>query len=135
MASTDPSRTTTTDESVSNVLAALQRRRAAMLDGDVDALAQLLDDQLVYTHSTGVRDDKTTLLDKVHRGTLRYLTLDLVPDQVRVHGQAAVVAGHLTATVLVDGDRRSLSTRTLEVLLLGAEGCRLVAFQSTAVTP
>ena len=103
-----------------------------MLGSNASALAQLLDDRLVYTHSTGVKDDKSALLGKIERGELVYVALDLDADEVRLHAQTAVIVGRMTATVIVEGEERSLSTRTLEVLLLTPEGWKLTAFQSTA---
>jgi hypothetical protein len=95
---------------VGAVLAAVQDRRSAMLHSDARALARLLDDQLVYTHSTGFKDDKSALIGKLDQEELVYVALDLGADEVRVHAQTAVVVGRMTATVIVKGEERSLAT-------------------------
>lgn len=110
----------------------MQHRRSAMLHADLSALAQLLDDRLAYTHSTGVRDDKPALLDKLQRKELVYLALDLHAEDVMVYDRTAVVVGRMTASVVVDGHERSLRTRTLEVHLYTGAEWLLTAFQSTA---
>lgn len=91
---------------------------------------RLLDDRLVYTQSTGITDDKSALVAKLERGELVHVALDL--DEVRLHAQTAMVVGRMTATVIVEGEERSLSIRTLEVFLLTPEGCKSTAFRSTA---
>lgn len=93
---------------------------------------RLLDDRLVYTQSTGITDDKSALVAELERGELVHVALDLDADEVRLHAQTAMVVGRMTATVIVEGEERSLSIRTLEVFLLTPEGCKSTAFRSTA---
>ncbi len=44
------------------------KRFAAQVKNDVDTLASLLADDLVYTHSSSVVDGKTTYIDSLRTG-------------------------------------------------------------------
>ena len=70
-----------------------EQRRQAMLGGDIAALEALLSDGLVYVHSTGGRDTKTTYLNKLASGSLKYLSLSFEDLQVHGAGPVQVVTG------------------------------------------
>ena len=48
--------------------AATSRLYAAMVGGDAETYGQLVSDELVYVHSTGDRDSKRSVLEKVGSG-------------------------------------------------------------------
>ena len=56
-------------------LALEEGRRLALLAGDVAALQDLLAQELIYVHSTGVTDTKESYVNKLSRGVLKYLEL------------------------------------------------------------
>jgi hypothetical protein len=84
-------------------LALEERRRQALLAGDVLALQDLLADGLVYVHSTGVCDRKDSYLNKLSGGSLKYLALNFSDLQVQSLPQVAVVTGRMAAVVSKDG--------------------------------
>ena len=57
-----------------DILALEDRRCAAMTGADADALAAMLHDDLVYTHSSGVVDDKASYLGAIRSGRTRPLS-------------------------------------------------------------
>ena len=120
-----------------NALIAEEQRRQAMLSGDIAALEELLSEGLVYVHSTGGRDTKTTYLDKMASGSLKYVTLSFEDLQVHAAGPGEMVTGRMSAEVIIGGQSKSIRSLFLTVWMpeLGAEGrqrMRMLAYQGTS---
>ncbi len=92
-----------------------QLRRAAMLAGDSAALEALLSGDIVYVHSTGARDNRGSYLRKIREGAMRYLCLEWSDQQAQVLPGAALVTGHMHATVLKDGQEKQVRSQFLAV--------------------
>jgi ketosteroid isomerase-like protein len=121
------------DEAVrAAVLAVEERRRRALLDGDLDALADLYDDSLVHTHAPGLTHDKAQLLEHV-RTRRAYLDMSRGELLVRVVGEVAIVTGRLVNTLRgPDGGRRVVAGQVIQVLRRCPDGAwRFVSFQMT----
>jgi len=115
-----------------DVIADLETRRyQAMLRSDAAALDELCDDELIYTHSDGARDTKTTYLRRVRDGYFDYQWLDHEIYRTIVVGDCAVVVGRMTGDVIVNGSMRHLNSAALIVWARRSEGWRLLAFQPT----
>jgi len=109
-----------------------ERRRQALLAGDMPALQGLLANELVYVHSTGVCDRKDTYLAKLSGGSLQYLELNFHDLQVQLLLQAAVVSGRMAAVVSKDGQQKKVASLFMTVWVCGADGTwRLHAHQGT----
>lgn len=108
-----------------------ERRYGALLKADTVALSELLHPSLAYTHSTGNRDSKQTLLQSIQTGRLLYLSLAHSCEEIRLGVNSALVLGSLKGTVSVNGTVFELDTATTGVWVdePGA-GWRLFAFQS-----
>jgi ketosteroid isomerase-like protein len=66
----------------------------AAMAGDTDALAQLIGDDVVYSHTNGVAEDKAAYLDRVARGTYRTMRIRHTADHIWVlSDDAAAVRG------------------------------------------
>lgn len=116
------------------VLALEERRRQALLAGDLPALQELLADGLVYVHSTGVCDRKATYLTKLSDGSLRYLELNFSNLQVQVLQKAAVVSGRMAATVSKDGQQKNVASLFMTVWACESDDVwRLHAHQGTSI--
>jgi uncharacterized protein (TIGR02246 family) len=113
------------------VRAAEDRRYAAMIAGDVAALAELLSDRAVYTHSYGGRDTKPEFLDKIAAGALVYHSVEHPVIDVIVLGEAAVVLGEMHADITSAGSSRHLANATVAVWGREDGQWRMAAFQST----
>jgi hypothetical protein len=117
-----------------SALMAEEQRRQAMLGGDIAALEALLSEGLVYVHSTGGRDTKTTYLDKLASGSLKYLSLSFDDLQVHGEGPVQVVTGRMSAEVSMQGQSKTIRSLFLTVWMpqLGAGGqpvMRMLAYQ------
>lgn len=60
------------DEELTELLKADNRRYETMIAGDTDALAELLADELLYTHSSGNTDTKEQYLETIRSGYVVY---------------------------------------------------------------
>ncbi|MDO9413889.1 MAG: nuclear transport factor 2 family protein [Pseudolabrys sp.] len=107
------------------------RRYAAMIAGDVHVLDELCSDALIYTHSRGERDDKTSYLAKVASGVFTYHEIDHPNERVLVLSDTALITGRMTAQVSVGGEPRRIDNACLAVWAREAGGWKFVAYQPT----
>ncbi len=114
-------------------LGALEEARyAAMLRRDAAALAVLLDDDLVYTHSFGEQDSKADYLAKLEAGYFDYLSIRHEIARVIPRDGAGVVIGRMTAEARVGGAPRRIDNAYAAVWGRSDAGdWRLIAFQPT----
>ncbi|HMO45171.1 MAG TPA: nuclear transport factor 2 family protein [Rubrivivax sp.] len=115
------------------ILDADARRYRAMRDGDLDRLAALLAEDLAYTHSSGVCDDKGQYLASMASGRFRYLQTATEEVEVRIYGAAAVMLGRARFHAIVDGAERRLDNRFLSVWTRAAEGWQMAAWSSSPI--
>ncbi len=109
-----------------------RRRCEALVAVDVDALALLLDDELVHIHAPGVTHSKAQLLE--HLATRRpYLNTVRGELAIRLVGDVAIMTGPLTNRLRnPDGSERTLSGVATQVLRRDTAGAwRFVSFQMT----
>lgn len=105
-------------------------RFAATVAQDFAALDRLIDDRLVYVHSSGVADGKTTFLDKQKGGSLRYRAFDVVRREFRRFGDVVISTGELRVKVTADG--KNAKVRLLYTCVYpSASDLRLVSWHST----
>jgi hypothetical protein len=119
--------------SVENHILQLEERRfAAMMSRDTQALRRILADELTYTHSSGQLETKEQLLESIASGAFQYLAIlpEGKPD-VRVYGDVAVVTGKGTFRVRAGGEERSLKLRFTDVYVARGDSWQMVAWQST----
>ena len=115
-------------------LTALEDRRfAAMLAGDADALEPLLHDRLGYGHSNANRETKASLLEKIRGGVLDYSRIDHPISDILLSGDTAVVVGTMNASVLIAGNPVELNGSTISVWVRQGAGWQLLAFQPTPI--
>jgi ketosteroid isomerase-like protein len=106
-------------------------RRDAMLAGDVDALAALLADDLIWIHASSKTDSKASFLQGFRDGALACFRLDYTPALTRLFAGGGMVTGTVEMEVAVDGARRSQISRYTCLWTDQGEGARLALCQST----
>lgn len=121
---------TTSVEAIAGLEAA---RYDAMLRGDRAALERMLDDELVYTHSLGDRDDKRGYLDKLSAGFFDYLEIGHDIERIILRGDSATVIGAMRARAIVGGEARELDNSYTAIWARDGRDWRLVAFQPTPI--
>jgi len=109
------------------------RRFRAMIEADAAALETLLADNMVYTHSNATTDGKASYIAGVKAKKWQYRQIDRPTEEIQVHGDTAVVSGHVRIDILVDGKPKILNSRYLDVWVKGAKGWQMVAWQSTPI--
>lgn len=83
-----------------DLLKAEREWASAVTAGHFDQVADLLDDALIYAHSSGIIESKSEYLGKLRTGAQKYTAITHEKTTVRVHGAAAVVhsIGRMTGT-------------------------------------
>jgi ketosteroid isomerase-like protein len=115
------------------IQAAEDARYRAMTTNDYAALAALLGDDLLYTHSSAVTDTKASYLESLRSGKVRYLAAKRDGVSIRVYGDTAVVHGHAQIEAEINGERRSLDNMFVNVWTRRPAGWQMVHWASTAI--
>ena len=113
------------------VKAAELKRFEAAQKSDLDALGQLLADDLTYTHSTGVLETKAVFLDSLKLGKLQFKKIEPADLQVRVYATTAVINGTAKISVVSEGQPKDVHIRFTDVWVSHAGRWQMVAWQST----
>jgi len=108
-------------------------RCRAMTSVDIAALDRLLDDDLIWTHSSGQVDGKKRLLAKIESGESQYLSMRREDEKYVISDDAAVASGSVSMEVRLGGVERSLRSRYTNVWFREGDVWRVVAWQSTAI--
>lgn len=101
------------------------------MDGDPLVLEKLLSDDLIYTHSSGVVDDKTAFLARVQSGLYRRLEQKNV--DVRARGHTAIVTGLAEIETQAQGKRKALVVRFVNIWIHSDSGWQNMLWQATVV--
>ena len=109
------------------IIALENRRIEAMTKGDIQALEEILADDLIYTHTTARLDTKASFIDAIKSGRSNYKSVDTSDVEVRQLGDTVVVTGHAKFHV---GDNK-FEARFLDVYAKRNNAWQMVAWQST----
>jgi ketosteroid isomerase-like protein len=115
------------------ILGLEEERFAAMVSGDVGLLDAMLHQDLVYTHSSAVVDTKASYLEAIRTGKTRYESQKRFEERVRTCGDCALVTGRAEMQAVVDGVRKTLRLRYLDVWTKTPQGWKFIAWHSTAI--
>ena len=107
------------------------QRFKAMIDADAATLEKLLADTLVYTHSYGGTDSKTSYLDGIRAKQWQYRKIERPVENIQIHGDCALVTGKVRIELLSEGKPKTLNSAYTNVWIKGASGWQMVAWQST----
>jgi ketosteroid isomerase-like protein len=115
--------------SASEVLAALEVWRQAMLQKDSAALDSVLHPDVSYSHSNAHNETKADALGKLSRSTAQEIVI--TDPNVRVYGDTALIKTKVDFTNLVDGQIQHVPLDVLHVFLKGPSGWQMVGRQAT----
>jgi hypothetical protein len=113
-----------------DVRAMEERRRVAMLAADTHALRDLLDEGLIYVHSTGGRDTRASYLQKLDDGVMRYESLALDVSEVQARERFALLRGAMSAQVKTANGTIAVASHYEAIWMQAGGAWRLAAFQS-----
>ena len=111
------------------VRAVEERRVKALVEDDFATLEAIFGDDLHYTHSSAVVDDKASFMAALKSGKTKYESIDRGPAVVRLYGETALMTG--TAMVGLRGRAEKLSLRYTLLYVKRAGEWKMVAWQST----
>ena len=123
----------TNNQLAAQVIALEQNRCAIMVATDLAALQNTLHEQLVYVHSSGVRDSKISYLEKLGSRKMRYDTLQFTELQASMVGNCATVTGRMEGNIHRGDVPAVLISRYMSVWVLDGGRWQVLAIQSSAV--
>jgi ketosteroid isomerase-like protein len=112
-----------------------QRWEDALTKSDTGALDELYDDTLVYTHSSGKVDTKSSYISAIKSGATRYESMKRDDIKITVYDGTAVVTCHWEVHILARGNKVDLNARYLHVYVKQKDAWKLVAHESTRIAP
>ena len=110
-----------------------RRRIAAMRTNDVHALAEVLDDQLIYVNSAGELYDKERYLRDIGTHALSYdVDFDVNETQARSVGDLVILAGVMLGHSRLDGEQQVFHFPCIGVWRKDRGTWRMIAWQSSS---
>ena len=106
-----------------------------MIDEDVSALTELLDDDLHYSHTKGSVESKAQFLSTIQSKRVDYLAATPRDVKVRLFGATAVITGLSDMKLIYRGEQMDFTIRFLEVSHKVDNNWQLVAWQSVRYSP
>lgn len=104
---------------------------AAVVKSDIPALEKVLADDLVYTHSGGSRDTRTTFIENARTGKLKYEKLDHQNLEVQmIKRDVGFVAARVDVRIVSGGKPVDMKVSLLHVYVKRQGRWQLVAHQS-----
>ena len=114
-----------------DVAAAQDRRIAATVGADLEALGAMMTEDMTYTHSSGVTETRAEFLDGLKTG--KYVYRAIVPRDrtIRVHGDAGVVSGPCHVVIEPGGKRTEIDLYFTELYVKEGSRWRMALWQAT----
>ncbi|WP_227245358.1 nuclear transport factor 2 family protein [Paraburkholderia caribensis] len=114
------------------------RRYIAMVRKDFDALEVLLDDELMYVHSSGVVDTKSTYMGGIRTGHWDYQHVkrsgfESAEPVIRVVGDVALVFATLAIELIARGEKSTFKSRAFAIWMHRDGRWRLRTVHSVAM--
>jgi hypothetical protein len=135
LAAFTPSRVDAQTPDEQEVLKVQQVRLAAAQAQDVAALERMIADELQYCHTTGAIDTKTSYLDTVRTGRIRWVEVKPSGMKARVYGNTAVVTGRLDQKITTGANPAptEMAIRTIDIYVKRDGRWQLTDFQASSI--
>lgn len=113
------------------VVADIEKKRfAALVSKDFTYLNEVLGEDLVYCHSSGLMDTKATFVQSIKDGKLTYNEMTPEELKVRIYDKTAIITGICSAKVISNGQPLNTRFRFTDVYIKRKEGWQMVSWQS-----
>ena len=106
----------------------------AMEKADVATLDRIISDDLIYTHSSGLRQSKFDVIGILGSSEMKYESITPYDVRVRVYDGTAIVAGRASISIIAHGEKESFEICYLDVYVKQEGRWQMVAWQSSRVT-
>ncbi len=110
-------------------------RYRAMVSNDLITLDQVLADDLLYTHSSAVVDTKSSYMETLRNGSVRYLSAERQQETTRVYADVVVVHGRMKAHIVVNGTEKAIHNVFTCIWARKPVGWQMVNWSSTPIPP
>lgn len=117
------------------VNAAVEKLKLAMVSGERAALESIAADQLSYGHSGGLIETKAQFVEKIASGASDFVTIDLKNQTVTVSGNTAIVRHELHATTNDNNKPGEAHIRVMLVFQKQGKEWKLLGRQAVKITP
>src|SRR5262249_4648527 len=122
----------TDSESTAQAIEKVERARfQAWLQKDVPALKQVIADDVVYCHSTGVCQNKAELIEFITGGAGVYRAMDVIEIEPKQYGESIVLNGKLDMKVEQGGKVQQFQVIYTDMYVMRDGRWQLVRWQST----
>jgi ketosteroid isomerase-like protein len=105
----------------------------SLINQDYDALADLYANEYMLVRPDGSVLNKEAVLHDLKLGGLRFKSIELVGEAVRIYGETAIVTGESRILAHRNGEELASRFRLVAVYTRYAEKPKLVHFQSTSL--
>jgi ketosteroid isomerase-like protein len=122
-----------TQDTEKEILALEAQRCAAMLSGDEAAMRHLFHEDMIFTHSSGLAETKSSFIGSIANGKFDYKRIEQTKERVRLYGDTALVSGQAAIDIDADGAPRKLNLCYLAAWIRTETGWKFVAWQSAAI--
>jgi len=112
-------------------LASEDARYAAQTGDDFAAMQKLIGDDLVYIHSSAVVDSKTSYIDSMKSGAVKYRVMRRSDVTVRTYGCIAIISGLGNFDVTVKGQDLAVEIRFHSIWAKRDHGLQFVSWEAT----
>ena len=106
-------------------------RCSALVQHDVDTLARIYHEDLVYAHSSGLVEGKNDLLGSIANGSLRYHEVRTENVDVKLSGSTAILHGRIFMEVTMRGASRSMRNSFLSTWAKQSDTWKLLSYSAT----
>jgi ketosteroid isomerase-like protein len=112
------------------VLAALDAYKQALIKKDAAALAKVLSDDLTYSHTSNLHQDKAAVIESL-KGPSSAEAIDFKDPKVRLYGNTAIIKCDVDFKNNTGGAVSVAKLNVLHGFVKGSHGWQMVARQAT----
>ena len=117
--------------SVADVLSAEDDRYEAQIEGDIEALDQLLGKDLIYFHSSTLKDTKDSLIKAIETEKLIYEEMERSESRVRIYGDIGLITGRAQFKVVARGRQKNLDMLFHSIWVMRDQRLQFISWQAT----
>ena len=122
-----------TEDAKLEIKTAHEKRRTATLDGDWKTVAEMMYDNLTFTHANAVVESKAQFIDALKTKRLKYQKLEDEQTQIRVVGTAGVVSGICHILVDASGNTIDLRVEFTELWVKEGNNWKMLLWHATEI--
>lgn len=116
-----------------NALDAQAYRFQLVINADATQLNSVLDDELIYTHTTGTTESKNEFLETVQSQRINYKVIEPIDVAIRLEANIAIITGTVNIEGEVENSGIEFSAKFVEVSRFVEGQWKLVTWQTVRV--